>query len=984
MMREPRIPISTYRVQLHAGFTFRDAAAIVPYLSALGVSACYVSPPFTAGVGSTHGYDVGSHNEISPELGGEVEYRRFAEVLERHSMGLILDFVPNHMGNDPQTNEWWRDVLENGPSSPYAQYFDIDWDPVKAELKDRLLLPILGEQYGEALESGKLRLEFDEGMLVLDYQGRRLPINPRRAPAVYESEIATLTSSLGDDHPHLREFLSVLTALRNLPPYVARDPKRIVERQREKEVARERMVRLVAESEVIGDYVRRVVASFNGVPGDPRSFDRLHELLEQQAYRLASWRTASDEINYRRFFDINELAGLRVEDPEVFDGIHRLVLQLVADGRATGLRLDHIDGLLDPEAYLARLRAAIGRVAQGAHPFYVVVEKILSSGEMLPRQWAAAGTTGYNFLNDLNGIFIDGRHARSLMRTYRRLTSRDEPLADVEYESKRLIIGTALSSEVHVLTAAINRLSERDRRFRDFTFGNIRRALREVVACFPVYRTYVAASGVAAADRAAVDAAIAMARLRNPALESSIFEFLRTVLLPEPASSSERNTLPYDQRLELAMKVQQVTAPVQAKGVEDTAFYRYNLLLSLNEVGGDPGRFGRSVSSFHRANAHRRVHWPHEMIATATHDTKRGEDSRARLNVLSEVPSRWRDAASAWMRMNRRLRTTVDGQPAPDRNDEYHFYQAFLAIWPPELDGTPVPERAPADLMERLRDYMRKAIRESKLHTSWINPNEAYEQAMDAFVERVLRGDGAAAFLAEAVPFARRLARDGVVNSMAQLTLKMVSPGVPDFYQGTELWDLSLVDPDNRRPVDYESRRAMLAALEPLLPADPSEVGEPARAPDLAPLVSAWPDGRLKLFVTTAGLRLRRSRPDLFLHGAYVPLVADGLHREHVVACAREHGADVVVAIVPRLLASVGITQEMAEDRDRWRDTRVRLPDRWGEWAWRSVLTGAPVKPMRTGREAWLMASQALDVLPVALLLGRGPITPAEATPSGS
>lgn len=975
MIRERRLPVSTYRVQLHAGFTFHQAAEIVPYLGALGVTDCYISPPFTATPGSLHGYDVSSQNEVNPELGGEVEFARLSETLARHSMGLIVDFVPNHMGNDPQTNEWWRDVLENGPSSPFARYFDIDWDPIKPELKDRLLLPILGEQYGEALERGKLRLEFDEGMLSLSYQGRRLPINPRRAPTVYESHLDMLTATLGGDHPHLREFLSILTALRNLPPYVERDTSRIVERQREKEVARERLARLVAESDEVREYVDRVVTAFNGTPGDPRSFDRLHALLEQQAYRLASWRTASDEINYRRFFDVNDLAGLRVEDPDVFDGIHRLILRLISDGHVTGLRLDHIDGLLDPAAYLVRLREAISEACDTApdeaavRPFFVVVEKILSSGETLPAGWATAGTTGYTFLNDLNGIFVDGRHARSLTRTYLRLTGREDPLADVEYESKRLIVGTALSSEFHVLTAAMNRLSERGRRYRDFTFGNIRRALREVIACFPVYRTYVSPAGVGPADRAAVNAAIAMARLRNPALESSIFDFIRAVLLPDQSEAA--SALTPEQRLAVAMKVQQYTAPVQAKGIEDTAFYRYSLLLSLNEVGGDPGQFGRSVRSFHQANTYRQQHWPHEMNATATHDTKRGEDARARLNGLSEMPSEWRDAAAAWMRLNRRLRTAVDGQPAPDRGDEYHFYQALLAVWPPEAEAAPVPERAHADLVDRVRDYMKKAIREAKLHTSWINPNHGYESAVDGFVERALAGDGATAFLASFVPFARRVARQGMVNSIAQLALKLVAPGVPDFYQGTELWDLTLVDPDNRRPVDYAARRSMLDHLEPLLArTDPASSVRDHASADLRALAADWHDGRLKMFITAAGLRLRRTRPDLFLHGRYMALAADGVRREHIVACGRQHGSDIVLAIAPRLLTSAGLAVDVVgAPHDQWRDTRVNLPKEWRGRAWRSVLTGGIVPAMETEHDAWIMVPQAFEILPIALLL---------------
>jgi len=968
-------PVSTYRLQLHAGFSFARALEAVPYLSDLGVTDCYLSPVFTARPGSVHGYDVCNHNEINPELGGDDGFADLAAALRARDMGVLLDFVPNHMGNDPQTNGWWRDVLENGPSSPFARYFDIDWDPIKPELKNRLLLPILGEQYGEALESGRLRLEFAGGSLAIDYGGYRLPVNPRRSPMVYETGLEALVAALGDGDRQLREFLSILTALRNLPPYTERDPARIAERQREKEVARDRLARLVDESGPIRRHVEAAVAAFNGSPGDPRSFDRIHELLEQQAYRLASWRTASDEINYRRFFDINDLAGLTVEDADVFDDIHRLVLRLVAEGTVTGLRLDHVDGLSDPAAYLERLRAATRAARAGgddaataAESFYVVVEKILSSGETLPASWATAGTTGYNFLNEVNGIFVNARHARSITRTYARLTGRADPVFEVEYDSKRLIIGTAMTSELQVLAVAINRLSEADRRSRDFTFSLIRRSLREVIACFPVYRTYVSAAGVGPTDRAIVDAAILMARLHNPASDPSIFDFLRSVLLPERPDDGQVEAVPHDRRLQVAMKIQQYTAPVQAKGVEDTAFYRHVPLLSLNEVGGNPRQFGRPVQAFHAANTRRRTHWPLEMNTTATHDTKRGEDGRARLNVLSELPGDWRDAVSKWMRVNKSLRRMVDSEPAPDRGDEYHFYQALLTAWPAEAHDAPVTDHAPHDLVERLRGYMTKAIREGKLHTSWINPNEAYETAVDGFVQGALAGDGAAKFLPLFVPFARRLARLGMVNSLGQLVLKLAAPGVSDVYQGGELWDLSLCDPDNRRPVDYAHRRTLLSSLEPLLKA--ADVTSPTSRDEssaVAALVDGWHDGRIKLFVTAAGLRLRRARPDVFLGGTYQPLVADGVAADHIVSFARERDGAIALAVVPRLLVSAP-SHLTVTGPEAWRDTRLRLPDAWRGRVFRSVLTGAVVKPIRTAQDAWLMTAQALASCPVALL----------------
>ncbi|MGE0812908.1 MAG: malto-oligosyltrehalose synthase [Vicinamibacterales bacterium] len=962
-------PATTYRLQLHGGFTLDDARRVVPYLAALGVTTCYCSPIFTAKPGSTHGYDVSLHTEINPELGGEPAFAAFADALAAAGMRLLLDFVPNHMSNDPRTNLWWRDVLENGPSSPFARYFDVDWDPIKTELKDRLLLPILGEQYGEALERGALRLTFEDGALELAYGDLVVPINPRRAPLVLAFDIDTLEQTLGADHADMREYLSVLTSLRNLPPYTERDPAQIAERHREKTVARERLASLAARSEPIRAHIAHAVAAYNGTPGEPASFDRLHELLEQQAYRLASWRTASDEINYRRFFDINELAGLRVEDPEVFDEIHRLLLDLIASGKAAGVRLDHVDGLFDPQEYLRRLRDALEARAAGAGRPYVVVEKILSAGEPLRSDWPVAGTTGYTFLNDVNGVLVDGRQAKRLQRIRARFVGRQETFADVAYESKRLIVSTALSSEFQVLTQAVNRLSEHDRRARDFTLGSIRRALREVVACFPVYRTYVTAAGATPADAEAVDLAVAEARRRNPAVESSIFDFLRAVLLPAAAPGAPAAP----GAMAVAMRFQQYTAPVQAKGVEDTACYRYVVLASLNEVGGEPSRFGRTVDEFHAANLARRRDWPGEMLASTTHDTKRSEDARARITALTETPDGWQAAVLRWRRMNGPNRTRLGGTQAPDPNDEYLFYQTLVGAWPAEPAGAEVPRQAPADLVARLAAYMDKAIKEAKLHTSWITPNTAYETAVASFVERTLTGRTAPAFLASFVPFVRRAAISGMVNALAQLVLKIASPGVADFYQGTELWDLSLVDPDNRRPVDWPRRQALLAELEPWLAhATPARAGNdvPGRAATVSEWVTAWPDGRIKLFLTALGARLRRERPALFLDGAYEPLAAAGGYADHVVALARHHEGQTLIAVVPRLTRRVVDREHGLPLGGAWGETAVVLPAACRGRRLRDLVTGARLEPAEgpDGGPPRLLVSRMLAVCPVALV----------------
>lgn len=970
MTQRMPLPVVTYRLQLHAGFTFAEAEALVPYLAALGVTDCYTSPVSTATPGSTHGYDVCRHTEINPELGGRAGLESLARALKRHGLGLVVDFVPNHMSNDPRTNDWWRDVLENGPSSPFARFFDIDWDPIKPELKDRLLLPILGEPYGDALERGRLTLRFDGGTLVLDYGELTLPINPRRSPLVLEHDLDTLERGLGAESPAYREFLSILTALRNLPPYIERDPMKIAERHRERQIARDRFLRLAEMSSEVRAHVDRAVAAFNGTPGQPDTFHRLHELLELQAYRLASWRTAADEINYRRFFDINQLAGLRVEDPHVFDDIHRMVLDLVDEGLVTGIRLDHIDGLFDPRAYLAQIAAAAGSV-------YLVVEKILSRGEALPADWPVAGTTGYTFMNDVNGLFVDSSHARTLARIYSTFTGRTAPFADVAYDSKRLIVSTALASEFQVLAQAVNRLSERDWRWRDFTLASIRRALREIVACFPVYRTYVTPAARTAVDEAIVDRAIADARRRNPALESSIFDFLREILLPHAAAGTSAPDGGVDHvRFDVAMRFQQYTAPVQAKGIEDTAFYRYHLLASLNEVGGDPGRVGRSVADFHAANDARRRQWPRDMLATTTHDTKRSEDARARINVLSEVPDAWRLAVSHWKRLNAPNRTPLDGDMAPDRNDEYLFYQTLVGVWPAGVRLTASSAGASPEFVERLGAFMRKALREAKVHTSWITPNDAYERAVQTFVERTLTGRTAPAFLESFAAFLADIEPAAVTNSLAQLVLKIASPGVADFYQGTELWDSSLVDPDNRRPVDWARRQQALSALEPWLALASVDSPDPGQLPELArevrALLDSWPDGRIKCFVTACGMRLRRARPGLLIEGDYEALTAAGPAADHVVACGRRRGTECLVAIVPRLPRTLSSADRpWPLGASAWQDTRVLLPPAFRGRVFRDLLSGRRFQPAAADDSAAAAQWLVRDILascPVALL----------------
>ena len=977
---------STYRLQVHKGFPLTRATEVAGYLARLGVGGVYTSPYFTAAPGSTHGYDVFNHNEINAELGGSAAHAAFAAAVRDLGLTHIVDFVPNHMGIGTGGNAWWHDVLENGPSSPTAVFFDIDWAPVKAELQAKLLLPILGGQYGAVLERGELQLSYGDGSLVLHYFEHELPINPRQAPRVYQLAVEPLARALGQDHLQVHEFQSIISSLQKLPAYTERDAERIAERQREKEVARARLARLAEEAPAVREVIEDAIRTFNGTPGQPASFDALHGLLEAQAYRLAYWRTASHEINYRRFFDINTLAGLRVEDPGVFDATHRLLEELIRGGAVHGVRVDHPDGLFDPARYFEMLQDLAARAwslerTPGARPLYVVAEKILSTSERLPEGWAVHGTTGYNYLNDLNGLFIDAAQARRLRRVYAKLTGQNDPFEDVLYAAKQLIMDTAMSSELNVLAHTLDRIAESNRRSRDFTLESLRGVIQEVVACFPVYRTYVDQDGWRPADRAVVERAIARAQRRNPAMERSLFDFFRETVLPRdpgdvpPGAERREGYPPADEaeareRLRFAMKLQQYTGPVQAKGLEDTSFYRYNVLLSVNEVGGDAARIGRTVEEFHEANAARARDWPLEMTSTATHDTKLGEDVRARVNAISELPDHWGREVSRWMRGNRGNRTLVDGDPAPDRADEYRFYQALAGVWPPELGAD--TREAPADLVERVREYMLKAVREAKVHTSWLTTNEVYEQALTSFVERSLTGAPGARFLEAFLPFQARLATVGALNSLAQVTLKLGSPGLPDFYQGTELWDFSLVDPDNRRPVDFDLRARLLNDVDRVLALEERE-----RTAAVHEMVAQWRDGRIKLLLTAAGLRLRREAPALFQYGGYAPLATELTVPAGAVAFARTlppdeprpaGAVDAVIFAAPRLAAPLIDGDTPAVLGERWKTSRIMLPPSLQERTFVHVLTGAEIRPTRAAESAWIFLGEAFRDAPVAML----------------
>lgn len=920
-----RIPAATYRLQFHAGFTFDDAVKIVPFLAGLGITDVYASPILKARAGSTHGYDIIDHQAINPELGGMPGYTRLCDALRAHGMGLVLDIVPNHMGIGQADNAWWLDVLEWGRESPYARFFDIDWQPAKPELHDKILLPVLGDHYGAVLESGQLALRFDAGggSFSVWYWDHRFPVTPTRYGRL-----------LGEAAKQAPELADIAKAFRDLARR-RRDRPAVAEALKEK---------LSSPSPAAKDAIEAVVAKINGTPGRHASFRALHRLLEAQHYRLAFWRVASDEINYRRFFQINDLAGIRVEEPEVFDATHGLILDLVAEGTVSGLRIDHIDGLFAPRRYLRHLQDKARKAAGQDEPFHVVVEKILGTHEALREGWQAAGTTGYDFMTQVNGVFIDPAGEKPLTTLYRRLLGGVLPDFDaVVYDGKRLAMGQELAAELRVLANEMDRVLERDWRSRDFTTANLLIALREVAACFPVYRTYVNRDGATADDLRDIDWAIARARRTRATADPSIYDVVRGLLTTDYARTRERRAV-LPEVIRLARKFQQYSGPVMAKGVEDTAFYRYNRLISLNEVGGHPSTFGQTVHSFHRQNQDRARHTPAGMLATATHDHKRGEDARARITALSEVSGEWAQRVRRWMTLNRRARRTLDDEgPAPHPNDEYLLYQALVGAWPLDGDLTGLPDR--------LVGFMTKALREAKVRTSWTSPDERYEQAVAQFVTRVLDDRRATPFLTDIAAFVDTLAPAGMLNGLAQTVLKHVSPGVPDTYQGTELWDDSLVDPDNRRPVDYGQRNAMLGALPG----------------DAASLLKDWRNGAVKLHVLRALLHHRRAHPDMMRGGAYLPLEAEGRRADHLVALARRDDAGHwLVACVPRLTVRLrGDDTPWPLGDAVWGKARLSLPEDAPE-TWTNLFTGETL----TAPGGVLAAAEALRTFPVAVLVG--------------
>ena len=877
------VPLATYRVQMHAGFGFDAAAGIADYLSDLGVTHLYSSPYLQAGKGSTHGYDVLDHSKPNAELGGLEAHARLCAALGDAGLGQILDIVPNHMSIASRDNKWWWDVLENGQSSRYAGYFDVDWKPLEAKLRDTVLMPILGDHYGREVDAGHVQLTRNGGVFTFHYFDHVMPVAPRSlndllneaAWQVSSDELAFLADSFG-----------------NLPISTATDVESVSRRHRDKEVLRSALARLCSERPQVASAIDSVVAELNASP------TKIDALLERQNYRLAYWKTAVQELDYRRFFDINTLISLRMEDDRVFEDSHRLILKWVREGVLDGLRVDHPDGLRDPAEYFRRLHKA-------APNGWIVVEKILEPGEALPGDWPVSGTTGYDFLNRLGGLFVDPAGETPITDFYAAFTGEPVDYVAMVRDKKQYVLKELFGSDVSRLVSLLSDVCERQKRYRDYTRRELTTMIREVIACFPVYRSYVQAEQgrVDPRDVPYVDEAIDAAKANRPDIDPELLDFLRDLLLLKVTGDVES---------EFVMRFQQNTGPVMAKGLEDTLFYNFNRLVSLNEVGGDPGRFGVSPAKFHEECLETQRRWATSMTATTTHDTKRSEDVRARLSLLSEIPERWGQAVERWSEHNRRHKT----DDVPDRNAEYLLYQILVGAWPIDVD--------------RATAYMLKAAREAKSHTSWTDGNEAYEGALKSFVAQAL---GDHEFLADLIGCVEPLIGPGRINSLSQALLKLTAPGVPDIYQGNELWDMSLVDPDNRRPVDYALRRKLLADL--------------AHRPTPEDVIRRSEEGLPKLWLTRQALLLRRGCPECFgPEGGYFPIEAEGSKSDHVVAFRRGEGC---IAVAPRLPMKLG---------GDWGDTALDLP----EGRWTNELTG---EEHRGGRAK---IGELLARFPVALL----------------
>ncbi|MFB2881459.1 malto-oligosyltrehalose synthase [Floridanema aerugineum] len=929
-----RIPTSTYRIQFHSGFPFASAQKIVNYLAELGISDLYASPIFKARAGSTHGYDVVDPTHLNPELGTPEEFELLLSDLQSHNMGWLQDIVPNHMAYDSQ-NKWLMDVLENGADSEFFDFFDIEWNHAYESFKGRILAPLLGTYYGECLENGEIKLNYDETGLSIDYFGLKLPIRIESYTRFLTQNLGQLGRELGRRHPDFVKLLGVVYLIKNLPAeFKGR------ERYDQLAFVKGLLWELYTQNESVKEFFDNNIQFFNGEPGRPETFNLLDSILSEQFYRLSFWKVGAEEINYRRFFTVNELISVKVEEMKVLGRSHSLIERFVREGKFTGLRIDHIDGLYNPNDYLEKLREKVGDT-------YITAEKILELvGEDLPHHWPIQGTSGYDYLNYVNGLFCCCDREQEFQDIYSAFTGSNAPYHDLVTEKKHLIIEKNLLGDVDNLAQKLKHISGQTREGSDFTANGLKRVLTEVLALFPVYRTYTSSPDVRPEDITYIKETIEKAKGRVPLLVKEL-GYLEKLLLRQ--DESYLNEEQKADRHHFVMKFQQLTGPLMAKGVEDTLFYNYNRLISLNEVGGNPGSFGVTPDEFHEFNLRRSSHWLHSMNATATHDTKRGEDTRARINVLPELASEWEENIWTWSEMNRAKKTVIKDKPVPDTNDEYFLYQTLIGAFP--FNESEFPQ-----FVQRVKDYVIKAVREAKVYTAWLRPDSAYEEGYLNFVDRLLSTPESNDFLEKLRPFQQKIAEYGIFNSLSQILLKNTSPGVPDLYQGNELWDLSLVDPDNRRPVEYERRIGYLQEIKQKIKTDIPQL--------IKDLFATKEDGKIKMFLTYQLLQARKEHLELFQDGDYKPLMVKGKFSDRIIAFARIHQNKVAITLATRLLTKVIQPGELPLGKDIWEDTSIELPEGMPT-AWKDAITLQDVKCDNT-----LYIGEALQHFPAALLIG--------------
>jgi (1->4)-alpha-D-glucan 1-alpha-D-glucosylmutase len=928
-------PGSTYRIQFTPSFGFQQMTGVIPYLADLGVSHVYASPIFKARKGSTHGYDVVDPNQLNPDLGTEHDFARMMERLRVQGMGWVQDVVPNHMAYDHE-NPVLADVLENGLRSPFYSFFDIDWEHSYENIRGRVMAPFLGRFFGEILEDGEITMSYGPEGLTIHYFDLTFPLAIDSYLLVLSHGLAALKRTVGDDHPDYVTLLGVLYVLKSLgsgeQDVDTYDQVRFVKRM---------LWDMYSRSVLFKGFLDASICFFNGSKGAPESFNALDDLLSKQIFRLSYWKIATKEINYRRFFNINGLISLRVQDDAVFRHTHGLIGRLIQDGMVAGLRIDHVDGLYDPKGYLSHLREIFPAG-------YVVVEKILDPDENLPQTWPVQGTTGYDFMNYCNGLFCDSRNRKAFNRIYSGFVGMKSDIQELVREKKRGIIFEDMAGDVNNLAQELKTISSRDRHGSDITLYGLRRALTEILIEFPVYRTYVDEQGITLDDRKHIQVALEKAVTHSPAVSPELGFIKRFLLLEFPPYVDDDQKRDW---VRFVMRFQQHTGPLMAKGVEDTVMYVYNRLISLNEVGANPDRFGCAPAEFHRFLQARNELWPHSLNATATHDTKRGEDLRARINVLSEIPNEWERCVRRWSALNRSKKKRVGAILLPDKNDEYFLYQTLIGAWP-------FDESAQLQFVDRIKAYAVKAVREAKIHTAWIRPDTAYEDAYGSFVDSILRPGESNAFLREFKPFARKVAHFGVLNSLSQTLIKITAGGVPDVYQGTELWDLNLVDPDNRRPVDFAVRQAFLSEMKERSVKDLPEL--------IRELLTTREDGRVKLFLIWKALGIRRFWQEVFLKGNYMPLETVGPRKDHVIAFARQSETVCTMTIVPRLCTALVEEDRFPLGTEIWQDTQIIVPAGLPD-DWRDAFTDGPV----SSADGYVSVGEALRSFPVALLVSR-------------